>query len=149
MAQPHPATRYQYRALDVGCAVGRASFELAREFHNVVGIDFSHAFVGAANQMKADGRCGYTATVEGDVRESFIAYAPPSVDRSRVVFEQGDACNLRCASIPPSRLHELPCTPCPLSQRHALPRDAVSAAQSTAKVCAPESCPTSVAHAAV
>lgn len=28
------------RALDVGCAVGRACFELARDFDEVVGIDF-------------------------------------------------------------------------------------------------------------
>lgn len=40
------------RALDVGCSVGGASFELARSFDEVVGIDFSHAFVDAANKMK-------------------------------------------------------------------------------------------------
>jgi 2-polyprenyl-3-methyl-5-hydroxy-6-metoxy-1,4-benzoquinol methylase len=33
------------RALDIGCAVGRSSFELARNFKEVVGIDFSHRFV--------------------------------------------------------------------------------------------------------
>ena len=29
------------RALDVGCSVGRSSFELAREYNEVVGLDFS------------------------------------------------------------------------------------------------------------
>ena len=29
------------RALDIGCAVGGASFELSKSFHEVVGIDFS------------------------------------------------------------------------------------------------------------
>ena len=29
------------RVLDVGCSVGRSSFELAREYNEVVGLDFS------------------------------------------------------------------------------------------------------------
>ena len=33
------------RALDIGCAVGRTSLELARHFRHVDGIDFSRAFV--------------------------------------------------------------------------------------------------------
>ena len=44
------------RALDLGCAVGRSTFELARHFKEVIGIDFSQAFVDAANQLKQDGR---------------------------------------------------------------------------------------------
>lgn len=36
------------RALDVGCAVGRSSFEMARACHEVVGVDFSQKFVDAA-----------------------------------------------------------------------------------------------------
>ena len=36
------------RALDLGCAVGRSSFELRWHFEEVVGIDFSHRFVEAA-----------------------------------------------------------------------------------------------------
>lgn len=35
-------------AMDLGCAVGGASFELARAFPHVLGIDYSHAFVDAA-----------------------------------------------------------------------------------------------------
>lgn len=35
-------------ALDIGCAVGGATFELARAFTHVLGIDYSHAFVDAA-----------------------------------------------------------------------------------------------------
>jgi 2-polyprenyl-3-methyl-5-hydroxy-6-metoxy-1,4-benzoquinol methylase len=33
------------RALDLGCAVGRSSFEMAREYREVVGIDISQTFV--------------------------------------------------------------------------------------------------------
>jgi hypothetical protein len=40
------------RALDIGCAVGRSSFELARGVKEVVGIDFSASFVRACNDLK-------------------------------------------------------------------------------------------------
>ena len=40
------------RVLDVGCAVGRSSFEAARYANDVVGVDFSHSFIAAANQLK-------------------------------------------------------------------------------------------------
>jgi 2-polyprenyl-3-methyl-5-hydroxy-6-metoxy-1,4-benzoquinol methylase len=40
------------RVLDLGCAVGRASFELGRYFENVTGVDFSHSFINAANRLK-------------------------------------------------------------------------------------------------
>ena len=36
------------RALEVGCAVGRASFELARGYREVLGVDLSRAFIDAA-----------------------------------------------------------------------------------------------------
>ncbi|HIG79018.1 MAG TPA: 5-histidylcysteine sulfoxide synthase, partial [Cycloclasticus sp.] len=39
------------RALDLGCAVGRASFELAQHFDTVTGIDFSARFIRIAHQM--------------------------------------------------------------------------------------------------
>jgi SAM-dependent methyltransferase len=37
------------RALDLGCAVGRTSFELSRFCSKVLGIDFSNAFIDVAN----------------------------------------------------------------------------------------------------
>ena len=37
------------RALDLGCAVGRTSFELSRFCSQVIGIDFSHAFIDVNN----------------------------------------------------------------------------------------------------
>lgn len=33
------------RALDLGCAVGRSTFEMAREFKEVIGIDISQTFI--------------------------------------------------------------------------------------------------------
>ena len=40
------------RALDLGCAVGGSSFELAKICGFVLGIDFSSSFIGAANHLK-------------------------------------------------------------------------------------------------
>jgi 2-polyprenyl-3-methyl-5-hydroxy-6-metoxy-1,4-benzoquinol methylase len=39
------------RALDIGCAVGRTTIELASHFDEVIGIDLSNAFIGAANNV--------------------------------------------------------------------------------------------------
>ena len=61
------------RALDIGCAVGRASFELASKCQEVIGIDFSHNFVKACNQLKKDGKMDYKVLVEGDLRSDHTA----------------------------------------------------------------------------
>ncbi|XP_078065302.1 uncharacterized protein LOC144491399 [Mustelus asterias] len=82
------------RALDIGCAVGRASFELARVFQEVVGIDFSLSFVEACNQMKEQGQLPYYARTEGDLGTQHTGMVPKDIDRSRCFFIQGDACNL-------------------------------------------------------
>lgn len=42
-------------ALDLGCAVGGASFELATAFNTVTGIDFSSAFIRAATALAREG----------------------------------------------------------------------------------------------
>ena len=61
------------RALDIGCAVGRSSFELAREFEEVVGIDFSQSFIDTCNQLKEDGWMNYSVPEEGDISVSLTA----------------------------------------------------------------------------
>src|SRR4051794_30706571 len=43
------------RALDLGCAVGRASFELARHCASVIGIDRSKRFISAATRLRRTG----------------------------------------------------------------------------------------------
>src|SRR4029079_8178042 len=47
------------RALDVGCAVGRSAFELARTYDSVVAIDGSERFIKAAGELKEHGRLRY------------------------------------------------------------------------------------------
>ena len=83
------------RALDLGCAVGRSSFELARWCREVVGIDFSHRFVSAAGDLRNRGNLPYERTEEGLLTTPCEARVPDGIDRSRVHFEVGDACELR------------------------------------------------------
>ncbi len=83
------------RALDLGCAVGRSSFELARRCARVIGIDFSHRFVEAAQVLQARGEISYRRTDEGDLGSTLVARVPPEIDRGKVQFEVGDAMNLR------------------------------------------------------
>ncbi len=82
------------RALDLGCAVGRSTFELARTCREVIGIDFSQRFIDAANLLKS-GELPYRRIDEGDFTTPLVARVPDGIDRSRVSFETGDAMNLR------------------------------------------------------
>ena len=83
------------RALDLGCAVGRSSFELARCFRDVVGIDYSANFIRAASELQIRGALSYLRTDEGRLTTALEAVVPPDIDRRRVQFEAGDACRLR------------------------------------------------------
>jgi 5-histidylcysteine sulfoxide synthase/putative 4-mercaptohistidine N1-methyltranferase len=85
-------------ALDLGCAVGRAAFELARGgFEQVTGLDFSTRFFRLATRMRDEGFLRYAFPEEGEV-VSFheIGLQELGLDRvrDRVHFYQGDACNL-------------------------------------------------------
>ncbi len=85
----------QPRALDLGCAVGRSTFELARIGCDAIGIDFSQAFIEAANLILHEGELAYSYQIEGDICRDAVARRPENVDVARVRFEVGDACNLR------------------------------------------------------
>jgi putative 4-mercaptohistidine N1-methyltranferase len=82
------------RALDLGCAVGRSSFELAGTFAEVVAIDFSHRFIAAAQAMQRDGVMTIRAPREGIATDEFRLELPTGVLRERVRFQPGDACAL-------------------------------------------------------
>lgn len=82
------------RALDIGCAVGRASFELARTFDEVVGIDYSEAFVEAATNIERNGSLPYLLKETGTITRPLVATRPDGV-KGRLSFEQGDAQDLR------------------------------------------------------
>lgn len=109
------------RALDLGCAVGRSSFELARYCTDVVGVDYSQAFIDAAKRLKSGASHRASRLDEGSARTGLEVKVADEIDRSRVNFEQGDAqyvredigqfdlvlaCNLICRLPEPMRLLE-------------------------------------------
>jgi putative 4-mercaptohistidine N1-methyltranferase len=82
------------RGLDLGCAVGRSSFEMSRTCEKVIGLDYSHQFIDAANRLKNDGSLDYTRLNEASIKVSLTAELPLGIDSSRVEFIQGDAMHL-------------------------------------------------------
>ncbi|HBG07976.1 MAG: SAM-dependent methyltransferase [Geobacteraceae bacterium GWC2_58_44] len=90
--------RARGEALDLGCAVGRASFELARGFEKVTGVDFSTRFFRLAVRMQEEGYLRYALPEEGEVlsyHELTLAGLGLEELRGKVQFFQGDACNLQ------------------------------------------------------
>lgn len=86
------------KALDLGCASGRASFELARHFEHVTGIDFSVRLIESGVQMAETGELHYTLVDEGQlVSYKIRTLASLGLDhlKGKVEFLQGDACNLK------------------------------------------------------
>ncbi len=79
------------RALDLGCAVGRSTFELARHFGSVTGIDYSQRFIDAAQTLQQTGALPYQAAEEGALTVARVARPPAGIDRARVSFARGDA----------------------------------------------------------
>lgn len=85
------------RALDVGCSVGRSSFELAKYFEHVDAIDFSVRFIQSALELARGGSLMYSLCDEGELEHREVA----ALDETgllpfakRVSFWQADACNL-------------------------------------------------------
>jgi len=83
------------RALDLGCAVGRSTFELARHCAEVIGIDYSRRFIEVAARLASDGAFPYERTDEGMLTTKLLARVPADIARSRASFEHGDAQSLR------------------------------------------------------
>lgn len=81
-------------AVDVGCAVGRATFELARGFRAVTGVDLSRAFIDAASRLQRDGELGFFCKDEGELGTELRAAVDPVIERERVSFRQADATSL-------------------------------------------------------
>jgi 5-histidylcysteine sulfoxide synthase/putative 4-mercaptohistidine N1-methyltranferase len=91
-------TEKKTKALDLGCATGRATFELAKTFESVEGIDFSARFVQAGVKLKNDGYLAFTTREEGDlVSKKKVSIEELGFEklRDKVSFWQGDACNMK------------------------------------------------------
>jgi putative 4-mercaptohistidine N1-methyltranferase len=86
----HPADR----GLDLGCAVGRSTLEMARDCREVLGVDFSHAFIHAATTLLGGSPIGYDRCEEAALATRLEATLPAGIDATRVSFRQGDAMDL-------------------------------------------------------
>ena len=90
--------RKDLRALEVGCSVGRASFELAHYFQHVTGLDFSARFIKVANQLKEKGSVLYTIPQEGEImdfKEQTLSDLGLADVAHKCDFMQQDAVNLK------------------------------------------------------
>ncbi|MFP4471347.1 MAG: 5-histidylcysteine sulfoxide synthase [Bacteroidales bacterium] len=90
--------RSKKRALDLGCAVGRTTFELAREFDHVTGLDFSARFIRIADELINKGTVKFILPDEGEL----VSYREASLEKlgleglkKKVEFYQADAVNLK------------------------------------------------------
>ncbi|MES2675883.1 MAG: 5-histidylcysteine sulfoxide synthase [Pseudomonadota bacterium] len=90
--------RPKRKALDLGCASGRATFELANYFDKVTGIDFSARFIGQGTHLADNGTLRYTLADEGELvhyKSRNLADINLGHVSDKVEFFQGDACNLK------------------------------------------------------
>lgn len=86
------------RALDIGCASGRATFELARHFDFVTGLDFSARFIRHGVTLAQGLPLRYQIVKEGELvelREATLAGLGLEGVEEKVEFFQSDACNLK------------------------------------------------------
>ena len=90
-----PAIGSVERALDLGCAVGRSTFELSRWAGEVVGIDLSQRFIAAANRVRETGQIEIKRPEEGELVTRLTRKLPRDLNRERCRFEMGDATALR------------------------------------------------------
>lgn len=92
------SSRSQLSVLEVGCSVGRASFELAKHFDRVLGLDFSARFINVANQLQKTGSVLYTLPIEGDIKD-FKETTLEELDLQSIAhkceFMQQDASNMK------------------------------------------------------
>jgi len=92
------ADRPKKSALDLGCASGRATFELAKHFDHVTGIDFSARFIAQGVQLASNHPLRYALCDEGELvsyKSRSLAELDLAEVREKVQFFQGDACNLK------------------------------------------------------
>ncbi|RXJ70359.1 methyltransferase [Halarcobacter ebronensis] len=98
LLKPYIKDLKKQKALDLGCSVGRSSFELAKHYDEVLGIDFSANFINVGVKLKKYDSLTYKVTTEGSLfDEKTISLKDFDLEetKDRVTFMQGDACNLK------------------------------------------------------
>ncbi|MDH1976166.1 5-histidylcysteine sulfoxide synthase [Aliarcobacter butzleri] len=86
------------KALDLGCCVGRTSFELAKIYDEVLGIDFSANYINIGVKLKLYDFVNYKIKKQDKTfEERAISLKDFDLEKvkDKVSFMQGDACNLK------------------------------------------------------
>lgn len=80
--------------LDLGCAVGRSTYEMSRTCARVTGMDYSHAFIDAATALGRGESLPYQRLDEAHLSTPLTARLPVGIDPEKTLFFQGDAMKL-------------------------------------------------------
>ncbi len=78
-------------ALDIGCAVGRLSFELSLTHEPVIGIDTSLSFITKARELLLEKRLAFDLVTEGLITEPHACDLSPQWQYDRTEFIVADA----------------------------------------------------------
>ena len=84
-------TREEGLALDIGCSVGRLSFELSKTHTRVVGVDTSVSFIREARKILAEQRLEFDLIIEGEIAEKRSSDLDPAYRYNAVEFIVADA----------------------------------------------------------
>lgn len=82
------------KALELGCAVGRSSFELSRYCQSVLAVDNSQLFISLAKRLQQGEFIEYTVHEEGSISTQHIAQRPSTAIPERIEFKCSDVMKL-------------------------------------------------------
>lgn len=97
LLKPYLEDIHTNKALDLGCSVGRSSYELANIFDSVTAIDYSVNFINTAKNLQDESKIEYEITIEGDIKEHKTIDLETFgllENKNKIQFSQGDALNL-------------------------------------------------------
>ena len=78
-------------ALDIGCSVGRLSFELSKTHSRVIGIDTSVSFIEKARELLGKKKLEFDLIIEGYITEKRACDFDPAYNYEQVDFIVADA----------------------------------------------------------
>ncbi|APJ04820.1 putative 4-mercaptohistidine N1-methyltransferase [Silvanigrella aquatica] len=86
------------KALDIGCSVGRASFELSQYFEHTDALDYSNQFIQTAKKIQSNEAVYYTNLIEGEISEyknvNIKSFISDTTKIKNILFNKSDACYL-------------------------------------------------------
>lgn len=77
-------------AIDMGCSVGRMTFEMACKFDFAIGMDFSEGFIKKARDFTNNGCLRFQTIKEGYIMEDNLVNFSGKWDKEKVEFIVGD-----------------------------------------------------------